>query len=209
MRSADEYRHEPGRDPLWEESWYLDFARADGVGGFTRLALYPNLGVAWWWSHLVTPGGLVAVRDHEVPIPRSGLEIRTDGLWADLICETPMEHWSVGLEAFGVRFDDPAEAWGALDCLPEERRRRPGCLLDTRGDGKVEAAVGLDVDAATGMPRGAAYAVAGSALDVAVLGAAPVLVTGPEGRSGRLARALCRFDDGSGGGYGWAEWLVS
>ena len=36
--------------------------------------------------------------------------VRAEGLWAELLCETPGEHWSFGLEAFGVRFDDAAEA---------------------------------------------------------------------------------------------------
>ena len=36
--------------------------------------------------------------------------VRGEGLWAELLCETPGEHWSFGLEAFGVRFDDEAEA---------------------------------------------------------------------------------------------------
>ena len=43
----------------------------------------------------------------EVPLPRpqAGLDIRADGLWASLYCETPFEHWSLGLEAFGLRLD--------------------------------------------------------------------------------------------------------
>ena len=53
---------------------------------------------------------LVAVRDHEVPLPRTGLEVRADGLWGELVCETPLEHWSIGLEAFGLGYDDPADA---------------------------------------------------------------------------------------------------
>ena len=92
-------------------SWSCDFARDDGTGGFVRLELRPDDGTAWYWAYLVGPDtGLIVVRDHEVPLPRAGLEIRTDGLWAELICETPGEHWSFGLEAFGVRFDDEAEA---------------------------------------------------------------------------------------------------
>jgi hypothetical protein len=95
---------------LQGEAGALDFARSDGVGGFVRLELRPDEGVAWYWAYLVGPGiGLVVVRDHEVPLPRAGLEIRTDGLWAELICETPGEHWSFGLEAFGLRLDDPAD----------------------------------------------------------------------------------------------------
>jgi len=100
-----------GRAAARGEADALDFARVDGIGGFVRLELRPEEHTAWYWAYLVGPGtGLVVVRDHEVPLPRAGLEIRTDGLWAELICETPGEHWSFGLEAFGLRLDDPADA---------------------------------------------------------------------------------------------------
>ena len=45
------------------------------------------------------------------PAQTGRLEIRTEGLWAELLCETPGEHWTLGLEAFGVRLDTVAEAW--------------------------------------------------------------------------------------------------
>jgi hypothetical protein len=111
---AEERRHEPGAAPEWCEWWYVDFARADGCGGFVRLALYPNRDVAWYWAYVMTPGapGPVVVRDHEVPMPRqAALEVRADGLWAECTCEVPFEHWTYGLEAFGVRLDDPADAF--------------------------------------------------------------------------------------------------
>ena len=116
-RSSDEHRRPPEDDPWWADAWEVDFAATDGpaaeagVGGFVRLALLPHQGVAWWWTALLTPR-LVAVRDHEVPLPRTGLEVRADGLWGELVCETPLEHWSIGLEAFGIAYDDPADAWG-------------------------------------------------------------------------------------------------
>src|SRR5947209_8876138 len=109
----DERRHRPGPGRAWEESWYLDFADADtGLGGYVRLALHPADGVAWFWAGVVGAGPpLVAVRDHEVPLPTGGgLEVRASGLWTELVCETPLDHWSVGLEAFGVALDDPLEA---------------------------------------------------------------------------------------------------
>jgi hypothetical protein len=109
---SDEHRRPPGPESDWADAWEIDFAADEGtVGGFVRLALLPNHGVAWWWTGLLTPR-LVAVRDHEVPLPRAGLEVRADGLWGDLVCETPLEHWSVGLEAFGIGYDDPGDAWG-------------------------------------------------------------------------------------------------
>jgi hypothetical protein len=89
---ADEGRHEPGPGTYWNESWYFDFSRADGTGGFVRLGLYPNQQTAWYWAYLVSPEhGLVVVRDHEVALPRGeAVEVRADGLWAECVCETPM-----------------------------------------------------------------------------------------------------------------------
>jgi hypothetical protein len=51
------------------------------------------------------------VHDDAVPRPRGrAIEVRTDGLWTEMTCETAGEHWSFGLEAFGVRFADDEEA---------------------------------------------------------------------------------------------------
>jgi hypothetical protein len=112
----DERRHPPGPEPLWNESYYFDFAADDGsVGGYVRIGFYPNLGTIWYWACVVgRDRDLVTVIDHEVPLPSSqqSLEIRTTGLWADHTCETPLEHFSLGLEAFGVGVDDPAEVYG-------------------------------------------------------------------------------------------------
>jgi hypothetical protein len=109
--ASDERAHPPGGDGWWE-AWQLDVAGDDGVGIAVRLACAPALGIAWWWTHVLLPGrsGPVVVRDHEVPLPRVGLEVRADGLWGELVCETPFEHWTYGLEAFGVALDDPADS---------------------------------------------------------------------------------------------------
>jgi hypothetical protein len=62
-------------------------------------------------AELYVDGALILVHDDDVPLPKGGLlEIRADGLWAELVCETPGEHWGFGLEAFGLRYDDPAVA---------------------------------------------------------------------------------------------------
>jgi hypothetical protein len=34
-------------------AYALEFARADGTGGFVRLELRPDEGVAWYWAYLV------------------------------------------------------------------------------------------------------------------------------------------------------------
>lgn len=113
----DEGSHEPGADLFWSESWYFDFAARDGSrGGYVRIGLYPNLGTVWYWGCLVGEGQPpVTVIDHDVPLPPNGsLEVRTSGLWADHNCETPLEHWSLGLEAFAVALEDPADAYGSM-----------------------------------------------------------------------------------------------
>ena len=95
--------------------WLLEFAGASStdIAGVVRLELHESERVAWYWTYLVgVPDvrGVLVVRDHEVPMPRQGLEVRADGLWAALTCETPREHWTFGLESFGVRLDAAEEA---------------------------------------------------------------------------------------------------
>ena len=106
--------HRPGPEEGWEESWYFDFATPGGeLAGYSRLGLRPGEGVAWWWTAVVgRDRPFVLVRDHEVDPPKPGsLEIRGSGLWAEPVCETPFEHWSVGLEALAVALDDPIDAY--------------------------------------------------------------------------------------------------
>jgi hypothetical protein len=96
---------------LGADAWSLGFARPDGAGGFVRLIRWADR--AWYWTYVVAPAwGLVVVRDHDLARPRPGpaLVVRADGLWAELAPETPGEHWTVGVEAFGVRLDDPLDA---------------------------------------------------------------------------------------------------
>ncbi len=58
----------------------------------------------------------MTVIDQAVPFPSryASLEVRSDGLWADHNVETPLDHLSLGLEAFGVALDDPAETYHGL-----------------------------------------------------------------------------------------------
>ena len=138
---ADEGAHEPGPDPAWQEAWTLDFVADDGsMAGVARLALFPNLRTAWWWSYLLRPDDVVlAVRAHDVALPRRGsLEVRADGLWGELSCLRPLDHWTVGLEAFAVALDDPEDALrgerGALVAL--------GFDLEWESDGPAELVPG-------------------------------------------------------------------
>lgn len=114
LTDRDEHPHPPGTELGWIESWSFDFVSADGsLGGWARCTLVPNQGRASYEAFLTgSDRQLVAVTDARVPLPSAGLELRTEGLWATHICETPYDHWTIGLEAFAVGLDDPAEMYG-------------------------------------------------------------------------------------------------
>ncbi|WP_334143423.1 DUF7064 domain-containing protein [Rhabdothermincola sp.] len=136
---CDEGWHQPGPEPQWSEWWYFDFASPDGsFGGYVRVGRYPNLGVVWYWACVAGPDrSPVMVVDHQVrpPAREGSLELRASGLWADHNCETPFEHWSVGLEAFAVSLDDPLDAYqGSLG-----ERVPLGLDLEWETDGEVFA----------------------------------------------------------------------
>jgi hypothetical protein len=93
-------------------SWSLDFADDQGITGSVRLVVAPEATRAAYAARIELPElGVVVVEDDDIPPPRGSLlVVRAEGLWAEFVCETPSEHWSFGLEAFGVRFDDAEEA---------------------------------------------------------------------------------------------------
>jgi hypothetical protein len=108
---ADEGRHDPGPEELWNESWYFDFTTTeDGLAGYTRLGLYPNRDEAWVTLALVRPGGpTVEVVDYAVPLPASdALSVATAELEADHECSEPLRRFRVRYAANGERHDDPA-----------------------------------------------------------------------------------------------------
>jgi hypothetical protein len=196
-RVEDEHRRPPGSEADWADAWEIDFAADEGpVGGFVRLALLPNQGVAWWWTGLLTPR-LVAVRDHEVPLPRAGLEVRADGLWGELVCETPLEHWSIGLEAFGIAYDDPADAWG------DEWGERLPVGLDLEWEATAPAADDLPPAGPPPGPGGIGYAQPGRVHGEILVGPDRIPVTG----TGFRSRASGVLDWWSGGLHRRLAWV--
>ncbi|MEX0664075.1 MAG: hypothetical protein WD598_04805 [Acidimicrobiia bacterium] len=113
--SNDDRPHSGVVDEGWVETWGFELARADGLRGLARLTLIPANRSCWWWTYFVSHElGIVIVRDEEVSLPRraESMEVRGDGLWAELVCEAPFEHWGISLEAFGLRVDEPEDDVG-------------------------------------------------------------------------------------------------
>ena len=118
-RAVDEGRH----DVAGVEQWRLrvrDERAASRARSRSRSSTAEGR-ASFLFDGVLASFGRIVVADEAVPLPRptAGLEIRADGLWASLLCETAFEHWSLGLEAFGLRLDDDAvgddpPAWADL-----------------------------------------------------------------------------------------------
>ena len=78
---------------------------------------------------------LTIVVDPAIKIPKLSpyLEFRAEGIWAQHVCETPLKHWTVGLEAFGVTLDTPADAMG------DQWGKRTGVGLDVEWEEREAA----------------------------------------------------------------------
>jgi hypothetical protein len=111
---ADEQRHRPDAEPLWNESHYLDFVAEDGsVAGYVRIGLYPNLGVTWWTATVVGPGRpLVASVGYDLPVTvGSGLELAVRGFEIGAAVETPLARVAVRGQAPAESYDEPSAVY--------------------------------------------------------------------------------------------------
>jgi hypothetical protein len=124
----------------------LDFT-SPSVVGRVELAL-PDAGDVRYRAEFSGPAigpGFLVVHDDAVPRPRGrALEVRAEGLWTEMTRETAGEHWSFGLEAFGLRVDDPAETIGdrtavGYDLEWETPDRVHGDLLVARATIPIDA----------------------------------------------------------------------
>ena len=98
------------------EQWQFDFWSPDhDLGGWVHFAYDSMSRLAWYVAALLgSERPLVLVVDPQVRIEELSpyLEFRAEGIWAQHVCETPMQHWTIGLEAFGVTLDQPEDAMG-------------------------------------------------------------------------------------------------
>jgi hypothetical protein len=111
----DDRPHQPDSEH-WIEQWQFDFWSTDhDLGGWIHFAHNPTTRQGWYVAALVgVDRQMVLVVDPELRITDLSpyLEFRAEGIWAQHVCETPLRHWTIGLEAFGVTLDDPADALG-------------------------------------------------------------------------------------------------
>jgi hypothetical protein len=108
--AVDEGPHPPTDEPLWNESWYFDFADpGQDVGGWIRLGLYPNQRTAWVNALLCGPDmPTIAVNDFEAVLPGDPGAVRTDDIDLALAAPEPLRVYRVKLRGRSQSYDDPA-----------------------------------------------------------------------------------------------------
>jgi hypothetical protein len=111
---ADEGRHVPSDDPLWNESHYLDFVTHDGtLAGYARIGLYPNLGVTWWTTTVVGPGRpLLASLAYDLPVAApGGLAVDAPGHSFDGLVRRPLDAFHLTAAVSAAVHGDPADVY--------------------------------------------------------------------------------------------------
>ena len=107
---ADEAAHTPGEEPLWNESWYWDFADpGQGLGGWIRLGLIPNQNVAWINALVCGPDiPTVALLDFQVPLPADPNAIAVGAIEFRHGATVPLQDYRVEISGPAQAYDDPA-----------------------------------------------------------------------------------------------------
>ena len=110
----------------------VEFVAVDGsLAGLVRVDVRPASGATRFLAAVLRPGrDPVVVIDYDLPLVTDAFEFRAPAVWVELVCEEPLEFWTVGLEAFGLALDD-----------------RETATPDSFGD-RVPVGLDLDVEAA-------------------------------------------------------------
>ena len=100
---------------------------ADGsVGVVTGYRLHRTAAPAWYWAALARRGEpLLHVTEWDVPARSDPLLVKAHGLWAEHVCDAPMEQWTVANETYAAALDDPDDALGPGLRAAERRGLRP------------------------------------------------------------------------------------
>ena len=107
---ADEAAHPPGQEPLWNESWYWDFADPQqGIGGWIRLGLVPNENLAWINTLICGPQiPTVALLDFQAPLPADPNDVRSGAISLRHNAIEPLREYRVQVSGPAQSYDDPA-----------------------------------------------------------------------------------------------------
>lgn len=74
---------------------------------------------AWYWAALARVGRpLLHVADFDVPVRSDPFIVKGESLWAEHVCDEPMQQWTIGNETYASSIDDAEEALGRAYGVP-------------------------------------------------------------------------------------------
>lgn len=111
VSAADDRRHPGSGSATLFGRHRLDALSDDGRSALVCQVTISG-GKADYLAAVVDSEQSLVVVESDIEAPAYGWELRASGLWAEQVCETALDHWSYGLEAFGLVVQDPAELLG-------------------------------------------------------------------------------------------------
>ena len=121
-RRFDERDDGPHADAGAEE-WVFTAWLPDGsaglVSGYRTHGGDGRRDLGWYWAALGRRGHpLLHVTEWEVAARPDPLLVKAHGLWAEHVCDAPMEQWTIANETYAAALDDPDEALGRAYGMP-------------------------------------------------------------------------------------------
>jgi hypothetical protein len=99
-------------------AWQVD-ASVGLVTGYRTHRAGDRRGPGWYWAALARRGQpLLHVTEWDVPARPDPLLVKAHGLWAEHVCDAPMEQWTIANETYAAALDDPDDALGRAYGLP-------------------------------------------------------------------------------------------
>ena len=108
---ADEGTHEPGPEPLWNESWYFDAISDDGeLGFYHRIGRLPNTDACLLTTCIVRPGEpAIMLVDASAPLPPADDEaqaVTAEAAKASHRCVQPLQRFRVEVDGTAAAYAD-------------------------------------------------------------------------------------------------------
>lgn len=109
LEERDDLPHADAVAEEWVFTTWLPDATGALVIGYRLRSGRP----AWYWAALARAGHpLLHVIEWGVPRRSDPLLVKAPGLWAEHVCEVPMQQWTVANETYAVALAEPTDALG-------------------------------------------------------------------------------------------------
>ncbi|MEM9040580.1 MAG: hypothetical protein AAGD33_11845 [Actinomycetota bacterium] len=109
----DDLRHAGARIEEWVFAAWRSGDPDEGTSGALGvLSGHRIVGrTAWYWAALArSDRPLLHVLDVEVPVRSDPFVIKGEAMWAEHVCDAPLEQWTIGNETYAAGLTDPDDA---------------------------------------------------------------------------------------------------